>query len=261
MERRLKVLIVEDNPRDAELVVRELTAAGYAVVHTRVETGEAMREALRTGPFDLVIADYALPMFSGPSALVTLQNTGRDLPFIVVSGTIGEDVAVEMLKAGAHDYLLKGKLARLGAAVERELRDVASRDERRAMEDALRASEERFRTLVTSLYDVVFTLDKNLRYDGVFGGTAGRGWSADRMIGRTAAQVWGDAGSRPHAEANLRALRGERVIYECVVHAAGEELRYQVALVPRLSGIGETLGLVGVARDLSQGHGEPQDEH
>lgn len=260
MERRLRVLIVEDNPRDADLLVRELTHAGYAVKHARVETRDAMADALRTGQWDLVIADYSLPAFSGPAALSELQATGRDLPFIMVSGTIGEDVAVGMLKAGAHDYLLKGKLARLGAAVDRELREVEARQQRRATEDALRASEERFRTLVESLDEVVFTLDKNLRYDGVYGGTRGSGWSADRMVGRTATEVWGDEEARPHAEAHLRALRGETVVYRCRVVSGLHTAWYEVSLVARRSGIGETLGLVGVARDVRREedlHGRP----
>lgn len=250
-------MIVEDNPEDAELAVRELVKFGYTVRHRRVETAAAMREALTSAMWDAVLADYALPSFSGPAALAELQASGRDLPFIVVSGTIGEDVAVAMLKAGAHDDLLKGWLARLGPALERELREVQGRARRRAADDALRASEERFRTLVSSLEDVVFTLDRNLRYDGVYGGSRDRGWDAERMLGRTSAEVFGDQAAGPHGEANLRALRGERVVYECAIPVGDRAERYQVVLTPRRSGIGETLGLVGVARELPGREGPP----
>lgn len=143
METPLRLLIVEDSEDDVVLVVRHLRQGGYAPVFERVETADAMRAALQRQPWDLVIADYTLPRFSGPAALALLRETGLDLPFIVVSGTIGEDVAVEAMKTGAHDYILKGNLTRLLPAVQRELRDAKVRQERRqAREDLLRSREE-----------------------------------------------------------------------------------------------------------------------
>ena len=125
----LRVLIVEDNPDDAALVLRELRRGGREVAHARVETAAAMTAALDAQSWDIVIADYSLPQFSGVAALKLLQERALDLPFILVSGTVGEEIAVAAMKAGAHDYLMKDKLARLGPAVEREMRDAEVRRE------------------------------------------------------------------------------------------------------------------------------------
>jgi PAS domain S-box-containing protein len=127
----LRVLLVEDSADDARLLVRQLVTAGYEVQHERVETPAAMRDALTRLSWDLVISDYSMPGFSGTAALSLVQELGVDLPFIFVSGTIGEDVAVAAMKAGASDYVLKDKLKRLVPAIERELRDAEIRRERR----------------------------------------------------------------------------------------------------------------------------------
>ena len=111
----LRLLHVEDSESDAELIVRQLRNAGYEVQSKRIQDEEGMRAALEDAVWDVIICDYRMPEFDAPSALAVLQETGLDLPFLVVSGTIGEDVAVAMMKAGAHDYLMKDKLARLSS--------------------------------------------------------------------------------------------------------------------------------------------------
>jgi diguanylate cyclase len=126
----LRVLVIEDNEDDAALVVRTLTKAGYDIASTRVDSAEGLRGALDRGPWDLAIADYTMPSFSGTQALEIIRENAVDLPFIFVSGTIGEDIAVAAMKQGAHDYIIKGNLARLAPAVERELRDATVRRER-----------------------------------------------------------------------------------------------------------------------------------
>jgi signal transduction histidine kinase len=138
----LRVLIVEDAEDDALLLVRELRRGGYAVVFERVETEEQMTAALDRQPWDLVLADYALPRFSGPRALALVKGRGLDLPFIIVSGTIGEETAVAAMKAGAHDYLMKGHLARLVPAIQREVGDAEERRQRIAMEQVARRAEK-----------------------------------------------------------------------------------------------------------------------
>ncbi len=132
----LRVLIVEDNPDDAELLLRELRGGGFAVESARVQTAAALEKALAAQTWDVVISDYFMPQFSALDALALLHRTGLDLPFIIVSGAIGEDTAVAAIKAGAHDYLMKGNLARLVPAIERELRDAAVRGEKRRAEEA-----------------------------------------------------------------------------------------------------------------------------
>ena len=123
----LRVLQVEDSPSDASLTERSLTKAGYTVYSERVVNAAEMLAALAKQPWDMIIADYRLPEFDAPSALALLHDSGRDIPFIVVSGGLGEELAVAMMRAGAQDYLLKGNLARLAPAVEREIRDAQTR--------------------------------------------------------------------------------------------------------------------------------------
>jgi len=137
MGKPLRALIVEDVEQDALLVVRELRRGGFDVAFERVDTPEAMAAALEKESWDVVISDYSMPRFSAPMALGLVNKRRPGLPFIIVSGTVGEDVAVEAFHAGAHDFMAKGKLARLVPAVERELRDAALRSERSRMQEQL----------------------------------------------------------------------------------------------------------------------------
>ncbi|HEV3215281.1 MAG TPA: response regulator [Vicinamibacterales bacterium] len=144
----LRALIVDDSENDANLLVDDLERHGYEVVHQRVQTAQDMRAALDRTSWDVVLSDYSMPNFSGLEALHVLLGTGLHLPFIIVSGTVGEETAVTALKAGAQDYLVKGNLARLAPAIDRELREVAARRERARAQEALHQSEARFRSLV-----------------------------------------------------------------------------------------------------------------
>jgi two-component system, NarL family, sensor histidine kinase UhpB len=145
----LKVLLVEDSEDDALLLLRELRRGGYDAVHERVDTAGAMEAALDGQEWDLVIADHSMPAFSSSAALELLRGKGfADLPFIIVSGQIGEQVAVEGMKAGAQDYLMKDNLTRLNTAIERELREAEGRRERRRAEEELKVSATRFRLMI-----------------------------------------------------------------------------------------------------------------
>lgn len=136
--RTLRVLLIEDSEPDAGLILHEIRRHGYRVHHQRVSDAASLQEALAAHTWDLILADYCLPRFTGLQALELVKARGRDIPFIVVSGNIGEDVAVGAIKAGAHDYLLKDRLARLGTAIERELREAEARRSRRQTEEQLR---------------------------------------------------------------------------------------------------------------------------
>jgi diguanylate cyclase (GGDEF)-like protein len=126
----LRVLLIEDAEDDAALVIRALTLAGYELTARRVDTARALRQALKSGTWDLAIADYTMPGFTGSRALEIVREHEADMPFIFVSGTIGEDVAVAAMRTGAQDYIMKGSLARLAPAVARELREAEIRRER-----------------------------------------------------------------------------------------------------------------------------------
>jgi len=142
----IRVLLIEDSDDDADLVVRHIARGGYAPEVHRVEHEAALRQALaQAEAWDVVIADYRLPQFDAMAALGVLRETGLDLPFIIVSGTIGEETAVAAMKAGAHDYVMKDRLARLVPVVEREIREHANRRERRASEEALKSAQEQLR--------------------------------------------------------------------------------------------------------------------
>jgi len=135
MNQEIRVLQVEDSESDAALVVHLLQKAGYQVNAERVETADRMQAALARQPWDVIIADFHLPQFDAPAALRIAQSAGKDIPFIVVSGMIGEDVAVETMRSGAHDYLLKDRLQRLAPAVEREIREARIRKKHREAEE------------------------------------------------------------------------------------------------------------------------------
>ncbi len=143
----LNLLLIEDVEDDALLVLRELRRGGFHPVWQRVETLEELQVALGQKQWDLVISDYRLPRFNAPNALKAVREYHQSLPFILVSGTIGEVLAVEMMKAGANDYVMKDNLKRLPEAVRRELRDAQFRLEHQQAELLLKESEQRFRTL------------------------------------------------------------------------------------------------------------------
>ncbi len=145
MSQSLRVLIVEDSELDARVLAALLQSGGYTVQSVRVETAQEMSRALTEGVWDVILADYNLPAFNAPDALALLRRTQIDVPFIVISGGIGEDLAVRIMKSGAQDYLMKGALARLVPAVEREVREARERASHRQAEEALHAAREQVR--------------------------------------------------------------------------------------------------------------------
>jgi diguanylate cyclase (GGDEF)-like protein/PAS domain S-box-containing protein len=159
----LRVLFVEDSEDDMLLLLDELQRGEQRVEHKRVESNQALIAALDESRWDLVISDYSMPQFSGLHALEIVKEHDADLPFIIVSGNIGEDTAVEAMKAGAHDYILKDNLARLVPAVQRELRESVVRQEHRLAEAALRNSEELLRQLAGNIPEVFWITDAALK--------------------------------------------------------------------------------------------------
>jgi PAS domain S-box-containing protein len=152
MNEPLRVLLVEDSPTDAKLVLHALHALHRSIEHERVDGAGALREALRSKTWDIVLSDWGMPNFDALAALAVLRESNLDLPFIIVSGTIGEETAVEAMRAGAHDYVLKDNLARLAPAVEREIRE----SEMRA---ARRQTDARYRRIIETTNEGVWIID------------------------------------------------------------------------------------------------------
>lgn len=165
MSKPLRVLLVEDSEDDAELIINQLERSGYDLTYQRVENPDAMTIALAE-QWDIVLADYALPKFSATAALNLLQSKKLDLPFIIVSGSIGDGSAVAAMKAGAHDYLMKDNLARLVPAIERELQEAAIRQERQQIQSELRESENRWQLALRGSNDGIW--DWNIQSNTVF---------------------------------------------------------------------------------------------
>ena len=161
MEKPLRLLLIEDSEFDALMLVNQLRMAGFVPAHQRVDTADGLKTALAEQTWDLIISDYNMPQFSMVEALQLVRQSGLDVPFIIVSGGIGEDVAVAAMKAGAHDYVMKGNLARLAPAVDRELREARVRVAQRQAETALRESELRYRKLWEASTDAVILIDQS----------------------------------------------------------------------------------------------------
>ncbi len=182
----LRLLLVEDSENDSLLLLRELRRGGYQPTWERVETLEALKNALSQSEWDLVICDYTLPDFSGTDALHLLKEIRVDLPFLIVSGTINEEMAVAAMKAGAHDYLMKNNLARLVPAVERELREAAVRHSRRLAEEQIREQA----ALLDVAQDAILVL--NLQDRICFWNQSAErlyGWAKEEVVGSKAARV------------------------------------------------------------------------
>lgn len=155
----LRVLIVEDSEDDTLLLVHNLTKGGYNPVHERVETPGAMKKALEEKQWDIILCDYKMPNFSAPSALNLLKEIKKDIPVIIVSGTIGEETAVECMRMGANDYCMKSKLSRLCMAIKRELKEAKNREKQRRAEGFLRQSEEKYRNILENIEDGYYEVD------------------------------------------------------------------------------------------------------
>jgi len=200
----LKALMVEDNENDLRMMVRALTQGGFEVSYRQVEDPRALSQALHGEPWDAILLDYNLPNFTAPEALKMIKELGIDLPCIVVSGTVGEEAAIEVMRAGAHDFLPKDNLSRLIPVLQREL---AGAVERRGLKDSLRDSEERFRNLSEAAREGILfhqnhrVLDANQALLRMFD------YSLEEMLRMDPLDLL-DPGSRPQWETRLDQAEG-----------------------------------------------------
>jgi len=158
MRTRIRLLLIEDSEEDAELVLHELTRQGFDISHERVDTERALMNALQK-PWDAIISDFSMPQYDGLKAFEVVKQYGSDVPFVFVSGVLGEERAVAAMRAGAKDYVLKGKLERLGPVISRELAEAASRRQRVEVERALQIEERRYRSIFDSAAVALVELD------------------------------------------------------------------------------------------------------
>jgi signal transduction histidine kinase/CheY-like chemotaxis protein len=242
------VLIVEDSEDDAILIAHSLRRGGYDLTFERVDTPQAFRDALAQQVWDAVIADYSMPHFDGLSALKLLHESGLDLPFVVVSGTIGEETAVAAMKAGAHDYVMKDNLARLVPAVRRELHEAEGRRARMRAEAALHESEARNRALLSAIPDLIFQISKDGIYlDVILAKNLEPLIPADELIGNDVYHVLPPKVAQRRMRCIERVLKtGEAQVHEYRLVRNGKQVDYEARIVA--SGADQVLAIV---RDIS----------
>lgn len=249
----LRVLMVEDIEDDVVLLARELRRGGYNLTLERVDTPEDFRAALAEQTWDIIIADYSMPRFSGLDALNLLQESGLDLPFIVVSGTIGEDVAVETMKAGAHDYIMKGDLARLVPAVRRELREAEVRRARRQAEEEIRRLKEFNESIVQNMSEGIAVEDADGFFTFLNPATAEMlGYELGELTGKHWTFVVPPDQQPIVRAADERRVRGEADQYELeLIRKDGSRLSVLISGSPRFEE-GRFVGTLAVFTDITE---------
>ncbi len=251
MSQPLHILIVEDSENDVIIVVRELRRGGYEPEYERVQTRSEYKKSLTSRQLDAVIADYHLPQFSAVEALKLLQESKLDLPFIIVSGAIGEEVAVAAMKSGAHDYILKNALARLVPAVARELRDAQVRRERRQVEEAY----SRLAAIVESSGDAII----GMSLDGIItswnlGAERLFGYLADEIVGKPALALVPPERVEEEAEIQAEVRAGGIVEHFETVRLCkdGRRIEASVTVSPIKDKSGAVIGAAKIARDITE---------
>jgi two-component system, cell cycle sensor histidine kinase and response regulator CckA len=246
----LRVLVVEDSVDDTFFIVRELQRGGFNVSFERVETYAAMAEALEGRTWDLIISDYSMPLFGGAAALMLYLDKGVDAPFIMVSGAMGEDRAVEMVKAGAHNYVMKDNLSRLVPAVKRELEAAQERRNRQQTE----ATAAYLASLVQCCDDAIVgkTLDGT-----VVSWNAGAeklyGYTAVEMIGRSIAALFPSYRPDELPEIMERIKGGKEVqrLETVRIRKDGTPVDVSLTVSPIRDASGSVVGASTVARDIT----------
>ncbi len=156
----LRVLAIDDSEDDVLLIIRELKKGGYHPLYERIETASAMKKALQENKWDIILCDYKMPLFDGLSAITLLRKANIDIPLIIVSGTIGEETAIECMHRGAQDYIMKSNLSRLCPAITREIEEAKNRRNKKQVEDKLREEEQRFRALADQSLDIIVVINR-----------------------------------------------------------------------------------------------------
>jgi diguanylate cyclase (GGDEF)-like protein/PAS domain S-box-containing protein len=260
--RPVKVLLVEDLAEDAELLLREMRLHGLDVTGRRVDTAVDYESALASFAPDLILSDYTLPGFDGTEALQIARLQRPDTPFIFVSGTIGEERAIQALKQGAIDYVLKENRARLVPAIERALQEAEDRESRRRAQRELEASEERFRSIAEAAQEWIWEVDADGLY--TFCSAAVEvilGYVPEQLIGKSCLDIVAPSARQNMADllhSEISEKRGWRGLELHLQHAAGGIRWLDSNALPLLDSSGKVLGYRGVARDITDHRSQQQ---
>lgn len=252
----LSVLLVEDNADDAELLIHELERANYRCHWRRVDRPEPFLRAVEGEAWDLILADFSMPRFSSIAALELLKKSGRDIPFIMVSGSAGEETAVAAMRAGAQDFFPKGNLRRLAAAVERELREARVRKERLEAMAELRGVEERYRRIVENVREyAIFMLDsKGLVASWNRGAERLTGYREDEILGRPLELFYSEqerAVDKPKLTLDAVCQSGSQLAEGCRLRRDGSSFWAECTL-DRIQVDGELFGFSAIFHDITE---------
>ena len=247
----IKILHLEDNPDDSELILSAMEAGGLQFDYTRVEKEQAFLNELKTSRFDVILADYHLPTYDGVKALQVCSEQYPDIPFILVSGTLGEEIAVTMLQYGAADYLLKQNLKRLVPAIEHALAETRLKQQKHKAEEELRLSEEKYRKIFENIQDVFFQINN----EGVITEMSPsilrmNGYSTEEMLGRPAEVLYANPADFETMK-NMVEKQGEVWDFEVLVKTKEGLLKnISVNAHQFYNGIQGPAGIEGSARDI-----------
>jgi len=253
MDKPIRVLIVDDSEDDGLLLVRNLKNGGFSPSYGQVDTAEAMNKALDEQTWDVILCDNSMPTFDAASALELYKDKRLDLPFIIVSGTIADETAVAAMKSGAHDYIMKGNLARLSSAVDRELREAKNRQERRITEIQLRKSEEKYRALFEDSSDAIYLnnqegelIDFNLSTLELFG------YSREEMLGVNTKAVFVNPDEYERLQNEIAQKGSVREFKAKLRKKDGIEMDCLITSTVRQTRDKSKLGYQGMIRDISE---------
>ena len=268
MGKPLCVLMVEDNPDDLELILQALWRGGYDPVHRCVENAAALDRALEAQPWEVILSDYALPTFSGLEALRAVRETHRlDVPFIFISGVIGEDAAIMMMKAGAQDFVRKDNLTRLSAAIERELGAAETRRKKRQSDERLEFERQLLRQLMEGIPDAIYFKDLQHRYTHLNDAERLRlGVRYDEDVrGKTADAFFSTEQAAIQRQEEERIFATGEPLVDCIQQhdQADGAVRWLSTTKAAIRGQGgKIIGLVGISRDITEHkrHEQMKDE-
>ncbi|MGD9082315.1 MAG: PAS domain S-box protein [Desulfobacterales bacterium] len=253
MDKPIRVLIVDDSEDDGLLLLRNLKNGGFKPSYEQIDTAEAMSKALDKQTWDVILCDNSMPSFDASSALKLYKEKGLDLPFIIVSGNIADETAVAAMKAGAHDYIMKGNLARLSSAVDRELREAKNRHDRKITEIQLKKSEEKYRTLFEDSRDAIYLnnqegelIDFNLSTLELFG------YSREEMLGINTKAVFVDPDEYERMQDEIEQKGSIREFKTKLRKKDGTEMDCLITSTVRQARDKSKLGYQGIIRDISE---------